>query len=46
MIPARPSPDKPDPNVVRKNRKFMLLALLIGLGCSAVFGVVLWLLNR
>ncbi len=46
MIPARPSPDKPDPNVVRKNRKFFRLALLVGLVCSAIFGAALWLLNR
>jgi hypothetical protein len=46
MIPARPSPDEPDPNVRRKNRKFFLLALLVGLVCSAGFGAVLGLLNR
>lgn len=46
MIPARPSPDYPDPNVVRKNRKFMLLAVLVGLIFSAGLGCVLWLLNR
>jgi len=46
MIPARPSPDEPDPNVTRKNRKFLLLALLVGLVCSAVFGAIQWLLNR
>jgi hypothetical protein len=46
MIPSRPSPDEPDPNVRRKNRKFLLMALLAGLVCSAVFGVIQWLLNR
>jgi len=46
MIPARPSPDEPDPNVMRKNRKFLLLALLVGLICSLVFGTALWLINR
>jgi hypothetical protein len=46
MIPARPSPDEPDPNVARKNRKFFLLALLVGLVCSAIFGAILWVLNR
>lgn len=46
MIPARPSPDLPDPNVVRKNRKFLLLAVLVGLVFAAGLGVVLWVLNR
>jgi len=46
MIPARPSPDQPDPNVARKNRKFLLLALLVGLVSSAAFGAILWLTNR
>jgi hypothetical protein len=46
MIPARTNPDGPDPNVARKNRKFFLLALLVGLACSAVFGAIQWLLNR
>jgi hypothetical protein len=46
MIPARPSPDEPDPNVATKNRKFLLLAMVVGLVCSAVLGVIQWLLNR
>jgi hypothetical protein len=46
MIPARASPDAPDPNVSRKNRKFLLLALVVGLVCSAVFGAIQWLLNK
>ena len=46
MIPARPDPDLPDPNVVRKNRKFLLLAVLVGLVFAAGLGVVLWVLNR
>ena len=46
MIPARPSPDEPDPNVVRKNRKFLLVALVVGSVFSVGLGVTLWLLNR
>ena len=46
MIPARPSPSKPDPNVTVKNRKFLLIALVVGLVSSALFGLVLWLLNK
>jgi hypothetical protein len=46
MIPARPSPDEPDPNIMRKNRKFFLLALLVGLVSSAMFGAIQWLLNK
>jgi len=46
MIPARPSPNKPDPEVRRKNRKFLLLALSVGLVCAAVLAAVLWLLNK
>jgi hypothetical protein len=46
MIPARPSPDQPDPNVRRKNRRFLALALLVGVVSSAAFGAILWLLNR
>ena len=46
MIPSRPSPDEPDPNVTKKNRKFLLLALLVGLVCSGIFGATLWFLNR
>jgi hypothetical protein len=46
MIPARPSPDEPDPNVQRKNRKFLLVAFVVGLVCSAVLGAALFLINR
>jgi hypothetical protein len=46
MIPARPSRDEPNLNVKRKNRKFLLLALLVGVVCSAVFGAIQWVLNR
>ena len=46
MIPSRPSPDEPDPNVASKNRKFLLLALLVGLVCAAICGAILWLINR
>jgi hypothetical protein len=46
MIPARPSPDEPDPNVATKNRKFLLLALLVGLLFSALFGAVQWFTNN
>jgi hypothetical protein len=46
MIPARPSPHEPDPNVIRKNRRFLLIALLVGLGCSVLLGAAMFLFNR
>ena len=46
MIPARPSPDKSDPEVRRKNRKFLLLALMVSIICAADLAAILWLVNE
>ena len=46
MIPARPGLGQPDLNVRIKNRRFLGLALLVGVVSSAVFGAILWLLNQ